>query len=54
MKAQNIPIILMSTNEKILIDYDQCGAVDIIPKPFNASELIGKIKSALDINHQTA
>ena len=45
--AKNIPIILMSTNEKILSDYEECGAIDILPKPFQNTELKKKIKDAI-------
>ena len=46
---KNVPIILMSTNEKILNDYKDCGAIDILTKPFHFPELKKKIKSALEL-----
>ena len=54
VNTTNIPIILMSTNEKQLNDYNECGAVDILPKPFDGSELKRIINSALNVGNEAA
>jgi DNA-binding response OmpR family regulator len=42
-----LPIILMSTSAKLLVDYESCPADDIIEKPFDITELKNKIDKVL-------
>ncbi len=42
------PIILMSANPKYLEDYEECGASDVIEKPFEISSVLKKIKALLE------
>ena len=42
-----LPVILMSTNAKLLVDYELCQADDIIEKPFDITELKNKIEKVL-------
>ena len=44
---QQIFIILISANHKLLIDYEECGADAIIEKPFNIEDVLNKIKKLL-------
>jgi len=50
IKAANagLPVILMSTNAKLLVDYESCQADDIIEKPFDITELKNKIDKVLN------
>ncbi|MGI8584214.1 MAG: response regulator [Chitinophagaceae bacterium] len=48
-KTRNIPIILMSTNDKLLSDHEECGAIDVLSKPFHFRDLKKKIKSVLEL-----
>lgn len=43
----DLPVILMSANPKLLIDYKCCLADDALEKPFNIMELIDKIEKLL-------
>lgn len=45
--TRDIPVILMSANHKWLLDYEECGAVNIISKPFHLSDLTDKVGAAL-------
>lgn len=51
IKANNdtsdVPVILMSANDIVLNDYEECGATGIINKPFSLPELTDKINSLL-------
>jgi DNA-binding NtrC family response regulator len=49
IKAANagLPVILMSTNAKLLVDHGSCQANDIIEKPFDIMELKNKTEKAL-------
>jgi DNA-binding response OmpR family regulator len=47
---QDIPIILLSGNSKLLSDYIDYHADDIIEKPFTIDTLIGKIDNVLKGN----
>ena len=44
---KNIPILLLSTTAALLKDYEQCGADDILEKPFSIYTLIEKINTLL-------
>ena len=46
-KDNCIPIILLSANPALLIDYQDCYADDIIEKPFEIAEVVKKIKTIL-------
>jgi len=37
------PIILMSSSPNYAVNYEECGAVDLIEKPFDLVELVAKI-----------
>jgi len=41
---RHIPVILFSTMKNIIIEYPECEAIDFVPKPFDAIELVEKIK----------
>lgn len=45
--TSNVPVILMSANEIVLNDYQECGATGVIDKPFSLPELTEKINSVL-------
>lgn len=48
-KLKNIPVILFTAStDKITDKVMACGAQDYIIKPFNAEELIGKIKKLIE------
>jgi len=44
---KDIFIILISANHKLLVDYKECDADDVIEKPFNIDEVLTKIKKLL-------
>jgi twitching motility two-component system response regulator PilH len=47
---KNIPVILISANAKLLIDYKGCKADDIIEKPFNIADILKKINDNLQLS----
>jgi len=49
-KHKQIHIILISANPKSLDEYKECGADDIIEKPFTITVVLDKIKSLLAKN----
>jgi DNA-binding response OmpR family regulator len=49
--TKHIPVILLSGDHEQLRNYKECGADDIIEKPFEFEDAERKIKSALDKNH---
>src|ERR1700733_6844869 len=44
---KGLPIILLSSNPALLINYEECEADDIIEKPFDIDEVVKKIKTVL-------
>jgi DNA-binding response OmpR family regulator len=44
---ENISVILLSAHAKLLEDYNECGADDVIEKPFENDTLLNKIKNLL-------
>jgi len=48
-RTKDIPVILMSASPKLLLDYESCGAVEVITKPFHLSEIRDKIRSVLKV-----
>ena len=46
---ENISIILLSAHAKLLEDYNECKADDVIEKPFNNDELLNKIGKLLQL-----
>jgi len=55
MKANNlhinIPVILLSSDPELLKDYEQCGADDILQKPFDINTVVDKINKLLTPVH---
>ena len=49
---ENIAVILLSAHAKLLEDYNECGADDVIEKPFNNDEVLNKIKNLLQLKFQ--
>src|ERR1044072_3997104 len=47
--TKNIPIILMSANDKSLENFRECGADEILPKPFDLVDIISKIKQLVKV-----
>ncbi|HTB52439.1 MAG TPA: response regulator [Ferruginibacter sp.] len=47
-KYKEIAIILISANPKLLINYQDCNADDIIEKPFDMYEVLDKINKLLN------
>jgi DNA-binding response OmpR family regulator len=47
--TKHVPILLMSTNAKLLKNPEECGATDTIAKPFHLPELTEKVRSALQM-----
>lgn len=45
--CEDIPVILMSANPRLLDDYKSCEANDILEKPFEMKELLYKIDNAV-------
>lgn len=43
-----LPVILMSADEKLLVDHESCKADDILEKPFDIVELKNKIERLLN------
>jgi DNA-binding response OmpR family regulator len=46
-KYKETAVILISANPKLLIDYHDCNADDIIEKPFDMHVVLGKINKLL-------
>jgi DNA-binding response OmpR family regulator len=46
--VKNIPVILFSASPDLHRSHIECGANDFLSKPFDASELIDKIKKHLE------
>jgi len=44
---KEIHIILISANKKLLANYEECNADDVIEKPFNIDDILHKVKSLL-------
>ena len=51
--TQDIPIIFLTakTDEKSVVEGFQAGVVDYIPKPFNVTELLVRVKTQLELSH---
>lgn len=47
--TRDIPVILMSASQKLLVGFEECGASEVIAKPFHLSEMTNKIKSVLKL-----
>ena len=47
-RYKNIPVILLSADPELLKDYQQCGADDILQKPFDISMVVDKINKLLN------
>ena len=47
--TKNIPIILMSASDKSLENFRECGADDVLSKPFDLMDIISKIKDVLNL-----
>lgn len=47
--TKHIPIILMSASAKLLQHPEECGATDIIAKPFHMNEMTDKVKAVLKL-----
>ena len=47
--TKHIPVILMSASTKLLTNPEECGATDIIAKPFHMIEMTDKVKSVLKV-----
>lgn len=45
--TKHIPVVLMSASPKMLQNHEECGATDVIAKPFHLTELSDKINSIL-------
>jgi len=48
-KYKDVAVILLSANPKLLMDYDECNADDVIEKPFNNQDILDKIKKHLNL-----
>ncbi len=53
-ESRNIPIIFISATQKLNEKMQglELGAVDFIPKPFHADELLARVRNHLEMNHQ--
>jgi DNA-binding response OmpR family regulator len=47
--TKDIPVMLMSASPALLNDHKECGAADVISKPFHLSDLTDKITSLLKL-----
>ena len=45
--SKHVPLLLMSTNARLLKNPEECGATDTIAKPFHLPELTEKVRSAI-------
>lgn len=52
-ETKEIPIIFLTGNSlpEAIVKGFQCGAIDYITKPFNAPELIARVKNHLELKH---
>lgn len=52
-ETQDIPIIFLTakTDENSVVQGFQAGVVDYIPKPFNVTELLVRVKTQLELSH---
>jgi CheY-like chemotaxis protein len=48
--TKGIPVILLSTSPELLNDYEECGANDVIEKPFEISSVLQKIEKVLTLS----
>jgi DNA-binding response OmpR family regulator len=48
-ETKAIPVLLMSASPGLLKDHTECGAEDVITKPFHLSDLTDKISSLLKL-----
>jgi len=53
IETKNIPVILMSADNKALENYEECNADAIIEKPFNLFKLIQQINSVIIVDTET-
>jgi DNA-binding response OmpR family regulator len=44
---KDIYIILISANQKLLANYEECQADDVMEKPFNIEDILSKVKRLL-------